>query len=292
MLVAPALSPSPEAAAEAGPLPASAAAVLPAPAAAAVTAATTTTAEPEAASGAANGGISAPPPRTRPNGRPVRTALAPLAAAVGATTAAAASVATAVLTAVLTPAAAAVLRLTVARRSFWVRGLSSARGDGGAGLPPALVDGYRRAEGVRGWEAGLLAFSRAMAASRGGRMTRRRGTRRGYGSGGGGGGPVGREGAAAPAGAVRGGHQDDLASRLATTGVPTLIIHGAADRLVPVRNSEALVRRWGTGGKPQAGGAWPPTLVVMNGVGHVPHEEAADRWVRHVDEFLGGVRQS
>ncbi|GAB0493677.1 hypothetical protein MMPV_004962 [Pyropia vietnamensis] len=311
VLVAPALSPAPEAP-PAGPLstpaaaelPAPAAAELPAPAAAAITATTTATAATDAAAASAataaestaarvasNDGGWAP---LRPHGHPARTLLAPLATAIGVVTAAAASVATAVLTAVLTPAAAAVLRLTVCRRSFWVRGLSSARGDGGAGLPPALVDGYRRAEGVRGWEAGLLAFSRAMAATRVGR--RQRGGGRGWR----GGGPAGREGTAAvPASAAPpslGGDGRDLASRLADTGVPTLIIHGAADRLVPVRNSEALVHRWGgVRRKAQAAAArakQSPKLVIMDGVGHVPHEEVADEWVRHVDAFLGRLRKA
>jgi len=90
----------------------------------------------------------------------------------------------------------------------------------------------------------------------------------------------------------------ELIPRLATAGVPAVVIHGAADRLVPLRNSVALLAAWeaaagGGAGAAAADTAAParvPQLVVMDGVGHVPQEEAAVRWARHVDAFLDGIR--
>jgi pimeloyl-ACP methyl ester carboxylesterase len=62
---------------------------------------------------------------------------------------------------------------------------------------------------------------------------------------------------------------------IAGVEVPTLLIQGAADRLVPLASVEALVR-----GRPE----W--TVHVLDGVGHVPHLEAPRRFVELVGAWL------
>jgi pimeloyl-ACP methyl ester carboxylesterase len=59
---------------------------------------------------------------------------------------------------------------------------------------------------------------------------------------------------------------------------PTLIVHGARDRLVPVAAVRDLVRR-----RPD----W--RLEVLEGVGHVPMLETPDRFLQVTREFVGGV---
>ncbi len=59
--------------------------------------------------------------------------------------------------------------------------------------------------------------------------------------------------------------------------VPTLLIQGAADRLVPLASIEALVRN-----RPE----W--TVHVLDGIGHVPHVEAPRRFVELVTTWLDG----
>ncbi len=56
---------------------------------------------------------------------------------------------------------------------------------------------------------------------------------------------------------------------------PTLVIHGAADRLVPVRSAQELIRR-----RPD----W--TLRIVRGVGHVPQLEAPGRWLEATRAWL------
>ncbi|MCA1727481.1 MAG: alpha/beta hydrolase [Actinobacteria bacterium] len=56
---------------------------------------------------------------------------------------------------------------------------------------------------------------------------------------------------------------------------PTLIVHGQADRLVPVGSAQALARR-----RPD----W--TLRIIRGVGHVPQLEAPGRWLEAVSGWL------
>jgi pimeloyl-ACP methyl ester carboxylesterase len=57
--------------------------------------------------------------------------------------------------------------------------------------------------------------------------------------------------------------------------VPTLVVHGAADRLVPLAAIQAVIST-----RPE----W--TLQVMEGVGHVPQLEAPDRFVEVVTTWL------
>ena len=61
---------------------------------------------------------------------------------------------------------------------------------------------------------------------------------------------------------------------------PTLIVHGARDRLVPVAAVRDLVRR-----RPD----WQ--LEVLDGVGHVPMLETPVRFLQVTREFVGGVAE-
>ena len=63
--------------------------------------------------------------------------------------------------------------------------------------------------------------------------------------------------------------------RLKTIAVPTLVLWGAADQLIPVENA----RRFG-------GDITGARVVVLNGLGHVPHEEDPARSLVPVLEFL------
>jgi pimeloyl-ACP methyl ester carboxylesterase len=63
---------------------------------------------------------------------------------------------------------------------------------------------------------------------------------------------------------------------IAEVDVPTLLIQGAADRLVPLASVEALVRN-----RPE----W--TVHVLDGIGHVPQLEAPRRFVELVTAWLG-----
>lgn len=56
---------------------------------------------------------------------------------------------------------------------------------------------------------------------------------------------------------------------------PTLVVHGASDRLVPVSSAHGLLRR-----RPD----W--TLKIIQGVGHVPMLEAPGRWLEAVRAWL------
>ncbi|MEP7105211.1 MAG: alpha/beta hydrolase [Chloroflexota bacterium] len=61
---------------------------------------------------------------------------------------------------------------------------------------------------------------------------------------------------------------------------PTLIVHGARDRLVPVAAVRDLVRR-----RPD----WQ--LEVLEGVGHMPMLETPDRFLQVTRQFVGGVAE-
>ena len=69
--------------------------------------------------------------------------------------------------------------------------------------------------------------------------------------------------------------QQDLASRLSTLGVPTLVVWGGADRINPVENGCALI-------------AYQPTakLVVVPDVGHSVHQENAKAVLKEIDEWM------
>jgi pimeloyl-ACP methyl ester carboxylesterase len=63
--------------------------------------------------------------------------------------------------------------------------------------------------------------------------------------------------------------------RLSSISAPTLIVHGAVDRVVPVENARLLAERI-----PHA------RLVIFDGGGHAFNIELADEFNRLVAEFL------
>ena len=65
-------------------------------------------------------------------------------------------------------------------------------------------------------------------------------------------------------------------ARLGEIRVPTLVIHGDSDPLVPYPNGQALAAEI-----PSA------KLLTLPGVGHLPHIEATEEFNRAVGEFLG-----
>lgn len=67
----------------------------------------------------------------------------------------------------------------------------------------------------------------------------------------------------------------DVRSRLASISVPTLIIHGDADRSIPLENGRAL-----------ADGIPGARLAVFQGVGHFPQLERSADFQRAVSDFL------
>ena len=68
-----------------------------------------------------------------------------------------------------------------------------------------------------------------------------------------------------------------LLALMAGIAVPTLIVHGTEDRLVPLAASRATAAR-----RPE----W--SLAVFEGIGHVPQLEAPDRFVETVARWLDG----
>lgn len=140
---------------------------------------------------------------------------------------------------VLNPVLVLVLRLFVGNAKFWVRGLGMARGDPTM-LSQRDVDAYRRPLAVRNWAGGILNFTRSMVLQ----------------------------------------PRSDVFCLVTQLGkmspqVPVLIVHGSKDRVIPLSNSQVLVK--------QIPGA---RLVVMEGKGHVPHEEDGEGFAKVVDDWL------
>lgn len=73
---------------------------------------------------------------------------------------------------------------------------------------------------------------------------------------------------------------EDVSALLATLQVPTLILHGEVDPLIPVEHS----RRFATA----IAGA---KLIVYPDVGHLPQREIPERSAKDVAEFLGSLHQ-
>jgi pimeloyl-ACP methyl ester carboxylesterase len=65
---------------------------------------------------------------------------------------------------------------------------------------------------------------------------------------------------------------------LSTLRVPTLVLHGREDRVIPVASGEAIARR--------IPGA---RLIIYDAIGHIPMEEAAARSAEDVAGFLASV---
>ena len=99
-----------------------------------------------------------------------------------------------------------VLRSIVRNRAFWQKGLESAWFNASK-VTPEVIDGYRKAKLVRGWDVGMVKFVFAMLFSM---------------------------------------NSKESASLLtqvveaADSGLPVLIVHGEHDRIVPLANSLAL----------------------------------------------------
>jgi 3-oxoadipate enol-lactonase len=86
----------------------------------------------------------------------------------------------------------------------------------------------------------------------------------------------GREGVAAALGAIR--DRADSTPLLASIAVPTLILHGDEDTVIPVDETHAMHR-----------GIAGSALVVLPRVGHLANLEDAPGWNRALDQFLGMV---
>jgi pimeloyl-ACP methyl ester carboxylesterase len=134
-----------------------------------------------------------------------------------------------------TPVLLLLLRTAVYTPAFWRAGLSSAWRDRSRLTAPTLAR-YRRPSLAKRWDVGLVRFARAMLAT------------------------SGRD-------ALR--HGTPTLELLTAAQFPILIVHGADDRILPVRNSRALAELLG----PRA------TLVEMPNCGHVPHEECPERFL-------------
>ena len=148
------------------------------------------------------------------------------------------------------------LRKLVRSGEFWRNGLAQAVGRASVGTlrsDSSWADGYRRPSAVAGWDVGMVRV--VLAAATGG--------------------------VSGLAGVFRGpkdaGADDSsrVAAALAASGARVLIVHGSEDAIVPAGNSERL-QRMVPGAK----------LVVMQGVGHMPHEEAPERFLDEVEAFL------
>jgi len=117
--------------------------------------------------------------------------------------------------AALAPLGLLLLRALVRNKKFWQRGLASAFASP-ASVTPALVDGYRGAKVVKGWDVGMWRFVRS-------RVT-----------------PLG------PLGTIMAALQRLDRPRLMDVlldrrrGVPILLVHGTDDAIIPVSNSRAI----------------------------------------------------
>jgi len=115
----------------------------------------------------------------------------------------------------LAPLGLMLLRALVRSRRFWQQGLAAAFASP-ASVTDAVVDGYRAAKVVRGWDSGMWRFVRS-------RVT-----------------PLG------PVDTVKAALQDLDRPKLMEvllserTGVPILLVHGTEDAIVPVSNSRAI----------------------------------------------------
>jgi pimeloyl-ACP methyl ester carboxylesterase len=109
------------------------------------------------------------------------------------------------LSVVLNPVLVIILRILVGSVSFWARGLALARF---GAVPQRDVDGYRKPLAVRGWDTGILHFSRAAVLE----------------------GVLTSSSNAHPL--------SNVIERVPR--VPILIIHGGSDNIIPLANSRAL----------------------------------------------------
>jgi len=84
--------------------------------------------------------------------------------------------------------------------------------------------------------------------------------------------------AAAAASFSRAGQLTGLEARLGEVTMPTLVVWGAEDRVIPVAHAFAAAR------------ALPDCLLkIMPGVGHVPQVEAAEAFSTAIGRFARGL---
>mmetsp|Transcript_47383 Transcript_47383/g.118544 ORF Transcript_47383/g.118544 Transcript_47383/m.118544 type:complete len:154 (-) Transcript_47383:353-814(-) len=144
-----------------------------------------------------------------------------------------------------------ILRFVVYRKSFWERGLASAYFDPSK-VTPAILTAYRQASRVKGWDVGLLRFTRF-------RIT----------------GGLGIFGLLKRAW-QQGMSQADptLTEKLAASNKPVTILHGVNDPVIPARNSQVL------------SGAVGGEFVAYDSCGHNVQEEWHQKFVQDVTRFV------
>ena len=148
------------------------------------------------------------------------------------------------------------VRKLVRSASFWRDGLSKAVGRAAASAmrgDAAWADGYRRPSAVRGWDVGMVRVVLSAAT----------------------GGAGGLAALFADAADAEANKPENVIAALAGSGARVLIVHGDEDAIVPVGNS-ARLREMIPGAR----------LAVMEGVGHMPHEEAPERFIAEVAQFV------
>ena len=161
------------------------------------------------------------------------------------------------------------LRKIVRSVDFWRAGLSQSVGRGSVDAmanDATWVDGYRRPSAVADWDTGMVRV--VLAAATGGVNDVFAAAKRSIAEA-----ATGRRRASetneGPADA------NEVVASLAASGARVLIVHGENDAIVPVNNSRKLAAML-PGAK----------LVVMPGVGHMPHEEEPEGFLEEVRTFL------
>lgn len=155
------------------------------------------------------------------------------------------------------------LRSLAYDKGFWQRGLRLAWGEG-SGPGDRTLSHYRLPSLKRGWDRSLARFVLAPLQQK----------------------PPG-EGPSQEEeqGGAYANLVEELAARVGEGSLRLLLVHGQRDRVVPVPNTRRLHA------------AMPgSTLWELPGIGHVPHEEAPERFVQQIVDFLllteedGGAR--
>ena len=149
------------------------------------------------------------------------------------------------------------LRKLVRSVAFWREGLSKAVGAAAAQrlrVDASWADGYRRPSVVTGWDAGMVRV--VLAAATGGVSLGK--ALFGYTS------PF-----------AEADKPENVIKALRDSKARVLIVHGSDDGIVPVGNSRRLKELI-----PRA------EILVMPGVGHMPHEEAPEAFLEAVQTFL------
>jgi pimeloyl-ACP methyl ester carboxylesterase len=159
---------------------------------------------------------------------------------------------------VFQPAAVAVLRFLLRKKSFWERGLKFACFDS-ATLTPDLLYRYRLPALVQGWEAGLWRFLRARIA-----------------------GDIETKGRhSGEATTLLDEFKTALESKEASgQKVPVMILHGEQDWVMPIWNSCRLSAVLGV------------PLVKVPNCGHTPAEEVPDCFVHEMAQFVKLVQST